>query len=101
MRLAYGEGALIAILAPVVVYLFGIINLTQMLFFAFALFGIWTMLSAFLIVTEREKQYYFEWGLVITAVSTALIIPLPYATALVLVAVIGVIVYSASRRKRT
>lgn len=101
MRLAYGEGVVIAILAPVVVYLIGIIDLTQLLFFTFALFGVWTMVSAFLLVSERERLYYFEWGLVIAAVSTALVIPLAYATALVLVAVIGVIVYSAFQRKRT
>ena len=55
MKLAYGEGVLVAILAPFVVYLFGKINLCETFFLIFALLGIWTLVSAFtILVGSRE-----------------------------------------------
>ncbi|MDG6994454.1 MAG: hypothetical protein JRN52_00910 [Nitrososphaerota archaeon] len=99
MRLVYGEGAIVAILAPVVVYLVGIISVTQMLFLSIVLFGLWTIASAILFASGREKLYYFAWGLVIASVSTAFVIQLAYSAALVLISIIAVIIYSASQRK--
>ncbi len=101
MKLAYGEGIVIVILAPVVVYLIGLVNLSQMFFLIFALFGIWTIASAFLLSRGNERLYYLEWGIVIAALSTAFIIALAYSAALVLVAIIGVIIYSATQRKQS
>ncbi|MDG7000014.1 MAG: hypothetical protein JRN15_12975, partial [Nitrososphaerota archaeon] len=74
MRLLYGEGVIVAILAPVVAYLVGIISITQMLFLSIALFGLWTIASAFLFARGRERLYYFAWGLVIGSISTAFVI---------------------------
>ena len=101
MRLAYGEGLVLAILAPFVVYLLGIgrITLFETLFSVFALIGIWTILSAFLLVSFSERIYYVTWGLVILSVSSAFIVHIQYAIALILIAIIASLLINVSTRK--
>ena len=101
MRLAYGEGLVLAILAPFVLYLLGIgrITLLETLFSVFALIGIWTILSAFLLVSFSERIYYVTWGLVILSVSSAFIVHIQYAIALILLAIIASLLINVSTRK--
>jgi uncharacterized membrane protein len=99
MKLAYGEGALVAILAPFVVYLFGKINLPETFFLIFALLGVWTLVSAFAIVTAKEKFPFIAWGLVLASFSSAFITRIQYAVALIILAIIAAILINVATRK--
>jgi len=99
MRLAYGEGAIIAILAPFVVYLFGKITILQTFFAVFALFGLWTLISAFLLMAAKDRIFYITWGLIALSISSAFIIHIEYAIALFLIAIIASLLINVTSRK--
>ncbi len=99
MRVAYGEGIIVAIILPFVFLLVGLINLDDTLFLVLLLFGLWTFLSAFLLARASERNFYITWGLVLACLSTVFIISIGYAIALVLVAIIAAVVINISTRK--
>jgi len=99
MKLAYGEGALVAILAPFVVYLIGKINLNETFFLVFALLGIWTLVSAFALVTQQDKFPYIAWGLVLASFSSVFITQIQYAVALIILAIIASLLINVATRK--
>jgi hypothetical protein len=101
MRLAYGEGVIIAVLAPLVVLLIGKITVLQSLFAIFALMGLWTLVSAFILMAEKERMYYLAWGLILASFSSAFIAPLQYAAALILVAIIAALLINVATRKNS
>ena len=99
MRLAYGEGVIIAILAPLVVLLIGKITVLQTFFAIFALLGLWTLVSAFILMAEKDRMVYIAWGLILGSFSSAFIAPLQYAVALILVAIIAALLINVASRK--
>ncbi len=99
MRLAYGEGIIVAILAPLVVLLFGKITVLQTFFAVFLLVGLWTLVSAFLLMALRVRMYYVAWGLILSSVSSAFIIHIQYAIALILIAIIAALLINVVTRK--
>jgi len=103
MRLAYGEGVLVAILVPFIVYLLGIgrFTLPETLFSVFALVGLWTVISAFVLMRERDRVYYFTWGLIILSISSAFVVHIQYAIALILIAIIVALLYNVATRDRS
>jgi uncharacterized membrane protein YhaH (DUF805 family) len=99
MRLAYGEGVLVAILAPFVIYLIGKINLSETFFLIFALLGVWTLVSAFTLVTEHDRFLYIAWGLILASFSSVFITLIQYAVALIILAIIASILINVPTRK--
>lgn len=101
MRLAYGEGVIFSILVPFVLYLFGIgrITILETLFSVFALIGLWTIISAFLLMGQLDRIYYLSWGLVILSISSAFIVHLQYAIGLILIALIVSLLLNIAMRK--
>lgn len=99
MRIAYGEGVVVAILLPFVLLLFGLVSLSVSLFLILLLFGLWTLVSAFAIARKEERNYFLLWGLILACVSTIFVIPVAYAIGLVLIAIIASVFIYASTRK--
>jgi len=103
LRLAYGEGVVIAILAPIIVFLLGIGKITalQTLFLIFLLFGVWTLIAAFTLVGQKDRIYYFSWGLILASISSAFITHIEYAIALILLAIVVSLLVNVATRKST
>jgi hypothetical protein len=99
MRLAYGEGIILAVLAPFVVFLFNKINIFQTFFSVFALIGLWTLISAVVLMGERERIYYLTWGLLLLSISSAFITRIEYALAFILLAIIASLLINVATRK--
>ncbi|HYB04040.1 MAG TPA: hypothetical protein VED17_06240 [Nitrososphaerales archaeon] len=99
MRLAYGEGVIVAILAPFIVLLFGKITVLQTFFAVFLLLGLWTLVSAFLLMALKDRIYYITWGMILSCLSTAFIIHIQYAIALILIAIIAALLINVATRK--
>jgi hypothetical protein len=99
MKLAYSEGALVAILAPFVVYLIGKINLNETFFLIFALLGIWSLVSAFVIVIEHDRFLYIAWGLILASFSSVFITQIQYAVALIILSIIASLLINVATRK--
>jgi hypothetical protein len=99
MRLAYGEGVIVAILAPFIVLLFGKITVLQTFFAVFLLVGLWTLVSAFLLMALKDRIYYITWGLILSSFSSTFIIHIQYAVALILIAIIAALLINVATRK--
>jgi len=98
MRVAYGEGVIVAILLPFVLLLLKLVNLDDTLFLVLLLFGLWTLVAALVLVRETERNFYSIWGLVLSCLSSAFVIPITYAAALVLIAIIAGVFINVSTR---
>ena len=101
MRLAYYEGVLVAILAPIVVYLFGFgkIDLLETSFLVFLFLGVWTLVSVFTLMFGRARMYYIVWGLILASFSSIFIIRIQYALALIILAVLASVLINVATRK--
>lgn len=99
MRLAYGEGVILAVLVPFVVYLFGKITILQTFFSVFALIGLWTLISALILMGARERIYYLTWGLILLSISSAFVTRIQYAVAFILLAIIASLLINVTTRK--
>jgi hypothetical protein len=94
-----GAGVIIAVLAPFVVYFLGIghQNLFLTFFEIFLLVGIWIIVSAFFLRAERAM--YLIIGILFALISSAFIIPITYAIALILVGIIAAVIVGSTMRK--
>jgi len=85
-------GTVVAIILSVAVYLLGIVDLRGLASLILLLCGLWTLVSAFVIVDRKDRSYYSGWGIVIASLSLFDFIPLNYTIALVLLAVVALII---------
>jgi hypothetical protein len=99
MRIAYGEGIVVAILLPVVLFLFGLVRIYFSLFLIVLLFGLWTIVASFLLVRREELRPYLTWGLILSCASSIFVISLAYAIAIILVGVIASVFVFVTGRK--
>ena len=99
MRVAYGEGVIVAILLPFVLLFLGLVSLPRTLFLLLLLLGVWTLISAFVLAEEKERHFSVTWGLLLSFGSTIFVIPLSYAVALILIAIIASVFINISFRK--
>ena len=88
----WGVGVIAAILLSAAVYLLNIVTLQGMVSLILLLTGLWTILSAFVIVERKDRNYYSGWGVVIAALSLSYVIQFQYALALILLAIVALIV---------
>lgn len=99
MRLAYGEGIIVAVLLPMVLYLFNIVTIYYAFFLVVLLFGLWTVVSSFLLVGREELRVYLVWGVILSCASSVFVIAFAYALGLILVGIIAsVFVFVSARR---
>ena len=96
--MAYGEGSVVAVLIPIVIWLVRIIDLPEAISLALALFGLWTIIFSVTMSETGEKVYYFGWGIAALSFSTAFVIPIYYSIAIILIVMIGIVIYLAYQR---
>jgi hypothetical protein len=92
LKAGWGVGIIIAVLLAVVVYLVGIVDLRGLVSLVLLLTGLWTLVSAFVIVERKDRSYYSGWGVVIAALSLTYFTSLNYTIALVLLAIVALII---------
>ncbi len=96
--LLYGEGSAIAIIAPFVALLLGVLTIRSTLFLSLLLFGLWTVAYALAFADSTQRFYYVSWGLILMVISSVFMTALNYTAALILLVVIALIIYFASAR---
>jgi hypothetical protein len=92
LKPGWGIGTVIAILLSFVVYLLYIVDIRGLVSLILLLSGLWTLVSAFVIVERKDRSYYSGWGIVVAALSLFNFIPINYTIALVLLAVVALII---------
>jgi hypothetical protein len=101
LKLAYGEGVILAVLAPVVVLLLGVLTLSQTVFLIFLLAGVWTIVSAFAFGKSSERMFYIAWGLVLASIASFFVLKLQYAVAIVVLVVIASVLLNVASRGKS
>jgi len=100
MRIAYGEGGVVAILLPFVLLFLGLLTALMTFFLIFFLFGVWSLVSSFVLAKKEERNIYLTWGLILSCASTIFVISISYAIALILIAIIAsLFIFVATREK--
>jgi len=100
MRIAYGEGAVVAILLPFVLLFLGLVTTSVTLFLIFLFFGVWSLVSSFVLAKKDERNIYLAWGLVLSCASTIFVISISYAIALTLIAIIASLFIFVAKREK-
>ncbi|MDE1853813.1 MAG: hypothetical protein KGI38_08725 [Thaumarchaeota archaeon] len=91
MKPSWGIGIVVAVLVSIAVGLLGLVSLSGFVSLVLVLIGLWTIVSAFAFVERKDRTFYAGWGIVITGLSLGYVIPLQYALALILLAVVVLI----------
>jgi hypothetical protein len=92
LKPGWGVGTLVAILLSLAVWLLNIVPFLGMVSLALFLCGLWTVVSAFVVVETRDRMYYAAWGVVIAALGLFYYIPANYTIALILLAIVALII---------
>jgi hypothetical protein len=108
MKIGWGVGIAIAVLASLASFFFGLFgplySSSSIVFLVAAsllLSGLWTIASAFLILEAKDRIYYSVWGVILFCLSLFAFVPPAYAAGILVVAIIFLIllVIYASRAK--
>ncbi len=98
MKIGWGAGIAIAVLASLASFFFGLFgplySSSSIIFLVAAsllLSGIWTIVSAFLILEVKDRMYYSVWGVVLFCLSLFAFLPPAFAAGVLVVAVIVLI----------
>lgn len=95
MKRGWGVGVVVAVLLSVAAGLIGVVGVQGMVSLMLLLIGGWTFVSALVFVESRDRAFYAGWGVVIAGLSLSYVLPLRYALALILLAVVVLIVVTA------
>jgi hypothetical protein len=93
-----GIGAIVAVLLPVALLLFGLLTFVQMISGILLLNGLWLFVYSVALGPKGGRLYYAGWGVVIALLSTFAFLPLQYTAGLVVLAVIGATVATVFTR---
>ncbi|MHB1869164.1 MAG: hypothetical protein ACYCPP_09505 [Nitrososphaerales archaeon] len=100
MRIAYGEGVVVAILLPFVLFFLGQVTTLVTFFLVFLFFGVWSIVSSVVLAKKQERNIYLTWGLILSCASTIFVISISYAIALTLISIIAsLFIFVAAREK--
>jgi hypothetical protein len=92
LKPGWGVGVIVAVLLSLALGLLGSLSIQATISLLLLLAGLWTIVSAFLLVEKKDRSYYSAWGVVIAALSLAYLIPIQYELALILLAIVALII---------
>jgi hypothetical protein len=101
LNVGLGIGAIVAVLLPIALLLFGVLTLVQTVSGILLLNGLWLFVFGAALGPKDARLYNAAWGAVIALLSTFAFLPLRYTAGLVVLAVIGATVATVVVRSRT
>jgi hypothetical protein len=100
LKAGLGVGLVVAVLAPLALFLFGVLSPLQSISALLLLSGLWILIfGAFL--ARQDRMTYGGWGLVVALLATFILLPLQYTAGLVVVGIIALILVWVFARPRT
>jgi len=91
-------GLIVAVLVPLALFLFGVLNGWDSLAAVFLLGGLWIFVFGLAFTGARDRLFFSGWGLVIAALSSFAVLRLQYALGLEVIVILAVIVASVFMR---
>lgn len=103
MRVSFGLGLIVCVLVPIVLLLFGVIDISQSASAILLLAGLWAVVFGLAFGRGPDRLYNVGVGLIVIAISTFLFLPLAYVVGLVLIVVILIVLaafFSGARKSK-
>lgn len=100
MKIGSGMGLIICILVPVVLLLFGILDIVQAVSGILLLCGLWAILYGAVFGKIADRFYDVGAGVVVIAISTFVFLPLQYVAGLVLISIITIVLTSIAMPRK-
>lgn len=85
---------LIAVLAPLALLLFGVVDAAQTVALVLFLSGLWTAVFGVVFERRNERLYEVGFGIIVAVLSTFIFLPLQYTAGLEVVSIIAIILAS-------
>ena len=101
LKLGFGEILILIILSGVALFLLEIFDVTQTFAFLMIGVGLWSVIFGIAIARSDERQYYVGWGVVVAVFASVFFVPLQYALALVLIAMVLIATISIVLRNKS
>jgi hypothetical protein len=95
LKPSFGLGVLVVVLLSAAAALFGVLSVQASLSMLLLLTGLWSIVSAFILVGPKDRAFYAGWGIIIAGLSLSYFIPIQDALGVILVAIVGLIVVYA------
>jgi predicted MFS family arabinose efflux permease len=95
-----GMGLIICILVPVVLLLFGILDIVQTASGILLLCGLWAIVYGVAFGKIADRLYDVGAGVVVIAISTFVVLPLQYVAGLVLISIIAIVLTSIAMPRK-
>jgi hypothetical protein len=86
-----GIGIILATLASLVLFLFGVVGYEWLGALLLLLNGLWILVYGVVEAGSKDRLYYAGWGLIMAGLSTFVVLPLGYTLGVVIVLVMVVI----------
>ena len=91
MKPSLGIGIILATLASLVVFLFGLVGYEWLGALLLLLNGLWIVVYGAVEAESKDKLYYAGWGLIMAGLSTFVVLPIAYTLGVVIVLIMAVI----------
>ena len=91
MKPSLGIGIILATLASLVLFLFGVVGYEWLGALLLLLNGLWILVYGVVEAGSKDRLYYAGWGLIMAGLSTFVVLPLGYTLGVVIVLVMVVI----------
>ena len=101
LKVTLGVGMILAVLVPLALFLFGVLNPLQGISALLLLAGLWTLIFGVFLGSREDRMAYGGWGLVVALFSTFILLPLQYTAGLVVVGIIALILIWVFAKPRT
>jgi len=102
LKIGPGMGLIVCVLLPIVLLLFGILDVLQTASAILLLGGLWAITYGIVFGKVGSKLYNVGAGVVVVSVSTFVFFPLQYVLGLVLISAIAMVLISvAATRKKS
>ena len=100
MKVGSGLGLIVCVLLPIVLALFGILNVVQTFSGILLLCGLWAIVYGITFGKLRDRLYDVGAGVIVIAISTFVFLPVQYVVGLVLISVIPIVLTSIAMPRK-
>lgn len=100
MKVGSGLGLIVCVLLPIVLALFGILDVSQTVAGILLLCGLWAIVYGVAFGKVRDRLYDVGAGIIVIAISTFVFLPAQYVIGLVLISVIAIVLTSIAMPRK-
>jgi hypothetical protein len=91
LRVGAGMGLIVCVLLPIVLAVFGVLDVVQTVSGILLLCGLWAIVYGIMFGKISDRLYDVGAGIIVIAISTFVFLPVQYVVGLVLISIIAIV----------